>query len=103
MRGIQCADDTGVGSGEPGAGRLEGGGRRCDDPRAMAGSDLTRVGLCAACRWSRRVVSGKGSVFWMCERSKVDARFRKYPPLPVLACPGFEEGAGAGGEIDELR
>jgi len=49
------------------------------------------------------VVSGKGSVFWMCERSKVDARFRKYPPLPVLACPGFEEGAGAGGEIDELR
>jgi len=49
------------------------------------------------------VVSGKGSVFWMCERSKVDPRFRKYPPLPVLACAGFEEGAGVGGEIDDLR
>jgi len=71
---------------------MEVGVRRCDDPRAMAGSDLTRVGLCAECRWSRRVVSGKGSVFWMCERSKVDPRFRKYPPLPVLACAGFEGG-----------
>jgi hypothetical protein len=95
--------ERGAGSGEQGAGRMEVGGRRCDDPRAMVGSDLTRVGLCAECRWSRRVVSGKGSVFWMCERSKVDPRFRKYPALPVLACAGFEEGAGVGGEIDDLR
>ncbi|MCW2921180.1 MAG: hypothetical protein JWL76_1054 [Thermoleophilia bacterium] len=41
----------------------------------------------------------------MCRRSLEDPRFRKYPPLPVLACEGFEpraidahdgEGEGAG-------
>lgn len=49
-----------------------------------------RAGLCGACRHSRAVTSGKGSVFWMCERSFADPRYRKYPPLPVLQCPGFE-------------
>jgi hypothetical protein len=26
----------------------------------------------------------------MCRRSAADARYRKYPPLPVIACAGFE-------------
>ena len=30
----------------------------------------------------------------MCLRSKTDERFPKYPPVPVRACPGFEERAG---------
>jgi hypothetical protein len=29
-------------------------------------------------------------VFSLCERSKTDARFPKYPRLPVESCPGFE-------------
>lgn len=48
-------------------------------------------GLCGVCTHAREVLSGKGSVFVMCELSKVDARFRKYPPLPVLRCDGFKE------------
>ena len=48
------------------------------------------VGLCVVCRWGARVESGRGSVFWMCERSKTDPRFAKYPRLPVVACVGFE-------------
>jgi hypothetical protein len=28
----------------------------------------------------------------MCERSKADASFRKYPQLPVVECRGFDEG-----------
>jgi hypothetical protein len=32
----------------------------------------------------------RGSRFYLCERSATDARFRRYPSLPVLACPGFE-------------
>ncbi len=60
-------------------------------------------GLCGSCRWARRVVSGRGSVFWMCERSLGDARFRKYPPLPVLACPGYErEGERGEGEVFDI-
>jgi len=38
------------------------------------------------------VVNRRGSVFYMCSRAKTDPRFRKYPPLPVLACPGWQEG-----------
>lgn len=47
-----------------------------------------QVGLCASCRHARRIVSAKGSEFWLCELSQTDPRFRKYPPLPVRQCPG---------------
>jgi hypothetical protein len=55
---------------------------------------MVNPGLCATCRWSRRVVSARTSVFWRCARSEVDPRFPKYPRLPVLACAGYEEGEG---------
>jgi hypothetical protein len=51
---------------------------------------LGRVGLCAACRHARTIRSAKNSEFWLCERSKTDPRFAKYPPLPVRRCIGFE-------------
>ncbi|WP_322795422.1 hypothetical protein [Tepidiforma sp.] len=59
----------------------------------MAGND---PGLCATCAFGRQVVSGKGSVFWLCERSREDPRFRKYPALPVVRCPGYAVGGGSG-------
>jgi hypothetical protein len=49
-----------------------------------------RVGLCARCHHARRVVSGKGSEFWLCELAGQDARLPKYPRLPVLRCPGWK-------------
>lgn len=78
---------------------LERGGSAREDGGGM------EPGLCASCRWARRVVSGRGSVFWLCERSRVDGRFRKYPALPVRACAGYEqEGQGeTGGALDKLR
>jgi hypothetical protein len=48
------------------------------------------VGLCANCRHSKLVVSAKGGQFWLCERSRTDRRYPKYPRLPVLECPGYE-------------
>jgi hypothetical protein len=48
-----------------------------------------RIGLCATCQHSRLIQSAKGSEFWLCERSKSDARFSKYPVLPVRACLGY--------------
>ena len=47
------------------------------------------VGLCADCRFMRRVESDRGSIFYLCERSATDARFPKYPRLPVLQCAGY--------------
>lgn len=53
---------------------------------------LTRVpvGLCAECAYSRTIVSAKGSQFTLCDYSRVDAQFPKYPRLPVLQCAGYE-------------
>jgi hypothetical protein len=49
------------------------------------------VGLCADCRFMRRIESDRGSTFYLCERSATDAAFPKYPRLPVLQCPGYEQ------------
>ncbi len=48
------------------------------------------VGLCAACQHVRPVHSAKGSLFVLCDFAKIDSRFPKYPPLPVLHCPAFQ-------------
>jgi hypothetical protein len=47
-------------------------------------------GLCDSCRFQRIVRSGRGSVFTLCERSKIDAAFPKYPRVPVVECAGHE-------------
>jgi hypothetical protein len=52
-----------------------------------------RAGLCDSCAWQRVIVSGRGSAFSLCRRSVEDARFPKYPPVPVLACAGYERGS----------
>ena len=49
-----------------------------------------RYGLCADCRFARRVHSGKGSEFLLCERSRNDPDYPRYPRLPVLRCKGYE-------------
>jgi len=46
-------------------------------------------GLCEDCVHARRIASEKGSQFVLCELSRSDARFAKYPRLPVLTCSGY--------------
>lgn len=48
-----------------------------------------RVGLCSLCA-NVRLVPGERSTFYLCELAFRDARFRKYPALPVLRCSGFK-------------
>jgi hypothetical protein len=52
-------------------------------------------GLCGACRHARTILSAKGSRFVLCERSRTDPSFARYPALPVLRCAGFEPQAAA--------
>jgi hypothetical protein len=47
-------------------------------------------GLCDTCLHRRLVPNTRGSVFSLCERSRSDPRFPRYPRLPVTACPGHE-------------
>ncbi|HEX8855015.1 MAG TPA: hypothetical protein VF752_05390 [Thermoleophilaceae bacterium] len=48
------------------------------------------AGLCDSCVHQRLIRTGRGSEFSMCERSKSDPRFPKYPRVPVERCPGYE-------------
>ena len=47
------------------------------------------IGLCERCRHAR-VVTTPRSVFRLCERSRTEPEYPRYPRLPVLACAGFE-------------
>ena len=48
------------------------------------------AGLCSECRHARAVETRRGSRFVLCELSRTDTRFPRYPRLPVLGCAGFE-------------
>ena len=53
------------------------------------------AGLCVDCGNAKRVESDRGSVFVLCKLSRGDARFAKYPRLPVLACAGYHPRVSA--------
>jgi hypothetical protein len=50
-----------------------------------------RIGLCVTCEHHRVTGNRRGSRFYLCERASTDHRYRRYPPLPVLRCAGFQE------------
>jgi hypothetical protein len=51
------------------------------------------IGLCLHCRHATVVKSTHNTFYYLCERSKTDPQFSKYPRLPVLSCFGFEQRA----------
>ena len=55
-----------------------------------------RTGLCDSCVHQKVIRNTRGGSFSMCERSKTDPRYPKYPRLPVEKCPGYERKPGAG-------
>jgi len=56
--------------------------------------DAAKAGLCANCAYVQINQSDRESVFYFCRLSASDARFPKYPRLPVLTCAGYEEREG---------
>jgi hypothetical protein len=50
------------------------------------------AGLCDTCRHQRIIRNTRGSEFSLCERSRTEPEFPRYPRLPVLECRGYEEG-----------
>jgi len=49
----------------------------------------SRRGLCPACVHVKIVAAGR-STFFRCRLASDGARYPKYPPQPVVACPGHE-------------
>ncbi len=55
------------------------------------------AGLCDTCAHQRVIRNTRGSQFSLCERSRTDPAYPRYPRLPVNDCPGWErERTGAG-------
>ncbi|HTA14534.1 MAG TPA: hypothetical protein VK781_06720 [Solirubrobacteraceae bacterium] len=52
-----------------------------------------QAGLCETCRHRQLVPNTRGSVFWLCTRSRMDPAYPRYPRLPVLECRGYEKQA----------
>jgi len=48
-----------------------------------------RIGLCKTCGYCRVIKNDHGSTFYLCRLAESDARFPKYPRLPVLQCDGY--------------
>jgi hypothetical protein len=48
------------------------------------------AGLCDTCAHQRLVRNTRGSTFSLCERSRSDPSFPRYPRLPVERCRGYE-------------
>ena len=54
---------------------------------------MSRVtaGLCDSCAHQKLIATTRGSSFSMCLRHRTEPeRYRKYPPLPVRACGGYD-------------
>jgi hypothetical protein len=64
--------------------------RGASEPGRAPPRGAARGSLCPECRHVQSITSDKGSVFWLCRRSRADPRYPKYPPQPVVSCPGFE-------------
>ena len=55
------------------------------------------AGLCQTCAHMQVVPGARGAAFYLCRRSKTDARFPRYPAIPVIACAGFQPRDAAKG------
>jgi hypothetical protein len=48
------------------------------------------AGLCDSCVHQRIVRNTRGSSFSLCERSRTQPDYPRYPRVPIVACPGYE-------------
>ncbi len=52
------------------------------------------AGLCDSCAHQRLIHNTRGSTFSLCERSRTEPEYPRYPRLPVRECPGWERREG---------
>jgi hypothetical protein len=66
-----------------------------NDPRAPRQAMDETAGLCARCAHVRIVPGAARSLFYLCQLSRTDSRFPRYPRLPVTACAGYQRADDA--------
>lgn len=61
------------------------------DEAQQHGDFKASIGLCSVCVNKRVVPHPRGGTpYFMCQLAVSDSRFRKFPPLPVGSCPGYQ-------------
>ena len=50
-----------------------------------------KAGLCDSCVHQKLIRNTRGSTFSLCERSRTQPEFPRYPRLPVIECSGYEQ------------
>jgi hypothetical protein len=63
---------------------------------------MPEPGLCGSCVECRVVQTGR-STFFLCERSRTDSRYRRYPVIPVTTCAGYVQAAGVAATATPTR
>ncbi len=77
----------------PGGARGYAGAVAASPPPPEPRPHAPHAGLCDSCSHQRLVANTRGSTFSLCERSREDPAYPRYPRLPVLECAGFEQRA----------
>jgi hypothetical protein len=67
---------------------VSGGGQSAGSSRPVR--PVGPGGLCPNCRHVRIVRAPGGSTFLLCELSRKDPAYRRYPAQPRMVCAGFE-------------
>jgi hypothetical protein len=70
-------------------GPVQDGTARPGEPAALPAG----AGLCTTCRHAMVRPTRRGTTYLRCTLASSDARFPKYPRLPVLTCEGHEPPA----------
>jgi hypothetical protein len=52
----------------------------------MATGSVSRPSLCRSCVFVKETTGRRGQTYLLCRNEAIEA---KYPPQPVLACPGY--------------
>jgi hypothetical protein len=60
----------------------------------ISATEWLMTGLCPACIHMKETGNDRGSLFLLCQLSRSDPRYPKYPRLPVLSCEGYREKPG---------
>jgi hypothetical protein len=55
--------------------------------------------LCEKCALMREIITPKGSRFLLCQLSKTNRAYQKYPPQPVIRCDGYEKNKLTGEQL----
>jgi hypothetical protein len=63
--------------------------RASEEERRLLAALAVPPGLCASCE-HLRLLASRRSVFVRCGLAATDPSFPRYPPLPVLSCPGYQ-------------